>query len=117
MHDMKETLRAGAHERGLSKSGGSLPKIKPLPGSIQAERKRCGKANCRCARGELHGPYIYRRWREKGRQRKQYIRPKDARRVRASLAEWRRLHPPTWTVRQMLAELRRLDRIFDLIGL
>lgn len=37
-----------------------------LPGHIVTERVRCGKPNCRCARGELHGPYHYRRWRSGG---------------------------------------------------
>jgi hypothetical protein len=23
------------------------------------QRRRCGKEGCRCARGELHGPYAY----------------------------------------------------------
>lgn len=45
----------------------------PLKGSIHVEWKRCGKLNCRCARGMLHGPYFYRRWREGGRLRKGYV--------------------------------------------
>lgn len=28
-------------------------------GSLQSQRRRCGKEGCRCARGELHGPYVY----------------------------------------------------------
>lgn len=30
-----------------------------LPGSLVEQRRRCGKEGCRCARGELHGPYTY----------------------------------------------------------
>lgn len=53
------------------------PEREPLKGALVAERKRCGKKNCRCTRGHLHGPYYYRRWREwNGRQRKQYV-PRD----------------------------------------
>jgi hypothetical protein len=44
-----------------------------LNGSIHMEWKRCGKPNCRCARGLLHGPFYYRRWRESGRLRKGYL--------------------------------------------
>ena len=47
-----------------------------LPGVVLAEKKRCGKANCRCTSGEdadLHGPYFYRYWREQGRLRKAYV--------------------------------------------
>jgi hypothetical protein len=50
-----------------------LPKIDPLPGSLHLERKRCGRANCRCLAGRLHGPYVIRHWREGGRQRKAYV--------------------------------------------
>ncbi len=52
----------------------SLPKIDLLKGSLHLETKRCGKPNCRCARGYLHGPYFYRRWRHGGRQKKAYVR-------------------------------------------
>jgi hypothetical protein len=48
------------------------PKI-GLVGSLHLEFKRCGKAKCRCTKGLLHGPYVYRRWREAGRQRRQHI--------------------------------------------
>ena len=30
-----------------------------LAGSLVEQRRRCGKEGCRCARGELHGPYSY----------------------------------------------------------
>ena len=52
------------------KSDETLPKT---VGSLHLEFKRCGRPNCRCARGVLHGPYFYRHWREEGRQKKEYI--------------------------------------------
>lgn len=30
-----------------------------LAGSLVEQQRRCGKAGCRCTRGELHGPYVY----------------------------------------------------------
>src|SRR5437867_1258388 len=93
-----------------SESGDLLPKTTPLPGTLRAEWKRCGKPNCRCTSGALHGPYWYRRWREDGRQRRAYVRAGDLERVRDALAEWRRLHPPTWAERVILTELRRLTQ-------
>ncbi len=39
---------------------------------------RCGKAGCRCRRGDLHGPYAFLYWRdERGQQRRRYIRRVD----------------------------------------
>jgi hypothetical protein len=30
-----------------------------VAGSLVEQRRRCGKEGCRCAQGELHGPYTY----------------------------------------------------------
>ena len=30
-----------------------------LQGSLVSQMRRCGKEGCRCAQGELHGPYVY----------------------------------------------------------
>jgi hypothetical protein len=37
------------------------------------ERIRCGKPSCKCAAGELHGPYWYAYQREGGKLRSRYI--------------------------------------------
>ncbi len=47
---------------------------------------RCGKAACRCGRGERHGPYHALHWREGGRQRRRYVRPGELAAVRAVVA-------------------------------
>lgn len=37
-----------------------LPNVEvTLRGALQRQTRRCGKEGCRCAEGELHGPYIY----------------------------------------------------------
>ena len=30
-----------------------------MAGSLVEQSRRCGKAGCRCATGDLHGPYVY----------------------------------------------------------
>src|SRR4051812_35403072 len=52
-----------------------LPKT--LPGVVCEQWKRCGRKNCRCILGTLHGPYYYRFWREGGHLRKAYV-PREA---------------------------------------
>ena len=64
---------------------------KMLAGAVIAQYVRCGKAGCRCARGELHGPYLYRKWRDGRRQHKSYIKPSDVAAVRAACAAEREL--------------------------
>lgn len=69
-----------------------LPKTPPakvLDGAVCAQYKRCGKPNCRCARGQLHGPYFYRfRWRG-GRVAKEYVPLARVGEVRAACARHR----------------------------
>lgn len=92
--------------------GHSFPKTGSLPGGLYAELKRCNRPNCRCRAGgdALHGPYLYRRWSERGRLRRQYVKAEDADDVRARLAAWRALYPPARSTRNALAGLRRLLR-------
>ena len=59
------------------------PLPKTLPGVVCAQRVRCGKPNCRCARGQGHLAY-YRFWREGGRLRKCYVRRNELASVRAA---------------------------------
>lgn len=49
-------------------------KMEPLRGGLEAQFKRCGKANCRCAKGELHGPYYLRRWQRYGKRCSKYVK-------------------------------------------
>ena len=44
-----------------------------LRGALQRQMRRCGKAGCRCAEGELHGPYIYVSVRTGDRSRLLYV--------------------------------------------
>lgn len=68
--------------------------LKPLPkmlaGCICAQWKKCGKPNCRCARGELHGPYFYRFWWSGGHQRKSFIKASEVEQVREACEDYRR---------------------------
>lgn len=51
-----------------------LPDIElTLRGSVQTQSRRCGKEGCRCAEGELHGPYVYLAVRSGPRTRLLYI--------------------------------------------
>ena len=94
----------------MDRFGGLSPKTAALPGSLQVERRRCGKPGCRCARGERHGPYFYRVWYEGGRRRKRYVPRAGVPAVAAGIARWRELHPPLWSARRELAELDRLGK-------
>lgn len=59
--------------------------LEPLPGALVRDFKRCGHPHCKCARGELHGPYFVRVWYEAGKRRKSYVKPGEVERVRAAI--------------------------------
>src|SRR2546428_14150684 len=44
-----------------------------LRGAVQRQMRQCGKAGCRCADGELHGPYMYLSVRMGGGSRLLYV--------------------------------------------
>jgi len=73
----KKDVSSRAVSLTRKKPANSLPKIEPLPGAICAQLVRCGRANCRCSRGELHGPFHYRFYYAAGKLRKKYVRKQD----------------------------------------
>ncbi len=79
-----------------------IPKI--VAGSVHVEFRRCGKSNCRCARGYLHGPYYVRRWREGRRQRKALVKAENVPAVLAAIAE-RQAVAPISRIRGSLARI------------
>ena len=91
------------------KSANLSTKIEPLPGAVDARFLRCGKPNCKCAKGDLHGPYFVYRVRMYGQRRSKYVKKADVLAVKlaveAGRAERKR-------VRQELREAIRTLRRF-----
>jgi len=92
----------------------------PLPGTVHAEYKKCGRSGCKCARGELHGPYYYRFYREGGRQHKQYVKLLDLADVMIGCRERqlergmrRRVEKQMQVWRRLLNTVRRIERRGD----
>lgn len=46
--------------------------------TYRLEKVRCGKKGCKCADGELHGPYWYAYWSEGGKTKSRYVGKKPA---------------------------------------
>jgi hypothetical protein len=69
-----------------------LPDVEQtLRGSLQTQSRRCGKEGCRCAAGELHGPYVYLSVRSGERTRLLYIAADLAEAVKQRVALTSRL--------------------------
>ena len=95
--------------RHESKSVNITPKTDLLPGHLLAQRIKCGRPNCRCARGHLHGPYYYRCWTDNGQRRKVYVRKRDVSAVRAACDAYRSERKLLRLERQVVTQqIRRL---------
>ncbi len=90
---------------------------KMLNGAICAQYKKCGKGNCKCTRGELHGPYFYRFQWYNGRMIKEYVKLSDVEEQRAACAKYRALQNKLLAGRQrysqMIATLKNQLRGFE----
>jgi hypothetical protein len=67
------TRRALADRDGRGR--GEVVEERPAPagGTYRLEKVRCGKSNCRCAAGRLHGPYWYLYQRRGGKLTSKYV--------------------------------------------
>ncbi|MDQ3258204.1 MAG: hypothetical protein M3R15_30680 [Acidobacteriota bacterium] len=70
-----------------NKTANPLPKT--MPGSVHQQYVRCGKATCKCARGELHGAYYYYFVRTAGTLTKRYLKAHEVEQVRVACLAWR----------------------------
>lgn len=60
-----------------------------VPGSLYRLRRKCGKANCRCAQGELHASWVLTRS-EQGKSRLYSVSAAERAAVRAWASQYRR---------------------------
>ena len=93
----------------------TLPKT--LPGVVCSHMVRCGKLNCKCQRGELHGPYYYRFWREDGKLRKQYVPRSQLEAIRLCCSRRRLAQQETRLARQDASQFtERIRQVEKLIS-
>src|ERR1044071_8358987 len=72
------------------KSAETTTKIEPLRGGIETQFKRCGRSNCKCAKGELHGPYYLRRWQRRGKRCSQYVKKREVSATFQAVSQYKR---------------------------
>lgn len=82
-----------------------------IAGSLQTQRRRCGKEGCRCARGELHGPYLYLSLRADGRARMLYVPAELADEVRQAVAASAEVQAALAEISAINLELLRRGRL------
>ena len=83
-----------------------------LEGSLVSQMRRCGKEGCRCAQGELHGPYVYLSVGRGAARRLVYIPANLAEAVRGHIALTEQIEATLATISAVNLELlarRQLD--------
>jgi hypothetical protein len=84
------TCARGSPTRRKKKSKEKPTKIELLRGHIEVRYVKCGRANCKCAKGELHGPYHLLRWKSAGRKITRYVKKGEEQAVFATVSAYRR---------------------------
>ena len=76
--------------------------------AICPQFKKCGKKQCRCNDGDLHGPYYFEFFRSvDGRLKKRYIRAADAQRIWTKYSLEREIKRNRRADRKQFTELSR----------
>jgi hypothetical protein len=91
------------------------PTIKILPGHVATVRIRCGKPNCRCARGDRHISHYHVTYYHGVRFRK-YVRRDQVRELRLACEAHKKLQGQLRSGRarykELLAQTRKLVKLF-----
>lgn len=102
--------------RPETKKSKRATKIEPQAGHVQRRRVRCGKPNCRCARGEFHVAY-YHIVKSDGVRYQRYIRRADVGAIRQACAEYRALQAELRAGRENYRNmLRRLHAALSVLA-
>src|SRR5262249_10006079 len=109
---LKKMLSVHANEERQNEIENSA--IKMLPGFVTALRVRCGKANCRCARGDRHLAHYHVTYCGGVRARR-YVRHEDVQAMLAACEAHRdlqaKLRAGRAEYKQLLAQTRNLAKL------
>ncbi|MGZ4946689.1 MAG: DUF6788 family protein [Halobacteriota archaeon] len=83
--------------------------LNPLSGSLRRRMIRCGKKNCRCRKGQLHGPYNYF-VPSKCRGKWQYITEEDITEIEQGVADWKKQKKIDAEIKDISARLKEIRR-------
>ncbi|KXB06096.1 hypothetical protein AKJ53_01375 [candidate division MSBL1 archaeon SCGC-AAA382F02] len=78
-------------------------------GSIQEKWKKCGDPDCRCARGEKHGPYYYLAYtdRDTGKTTTVYLQEEELPELRKRIKNYEKFRDELHELVEIEVEMRR----------
>lgn len=117
--EKKDTRKQNRLSReATEKKSEPLPsKILPVNGSLEVRRVKCGRANCKCAKGELHGPYTYVRTYDGGQRWRKYVKNGDVSTLNQSRLKHKRERKERLEAHRTLKSLLREMRGYFTKGL
>lgn len=79
------------------------------PGSIQTRWVTCGSPDCRCKRGEKHGPYYYLSYKDRktGKMKHLYIKQDQLDDLEERIKNYEKFKDELWELVEIEAELRK----------
>ncbi len=83
--------------------------LQPLSGSLRRRMIRCGKKNCRCRKGQMHGPYYYF-VPSKCRGKWQYVTDEDIKEVERGVADWKKQQKIDAEIKEISVRLKEIKR-------
>jgi uncharacterized coiled-coil DUF342 family protein len=83
--------------------------LTPLSGSLRRRMIRCGKKNCRCRKGQLHGPYNYF-VPSKCRGKWQYVTEEDITKIEQGVTDWKKQKKIDAELKDVSARLKEIRR-------
>jgi hypothetical protein len=113
LHQLRQQLWRAYHAAGRTLR--HLQRQASLtPGSFYLQKRRCGKPNCRCARGELHQAWVISR--SQGGASRTFMVPTEQRaRLRQLTSEYRRYQRARALLARRQAQVLALaDRMAEL---
>jgi hypothetical protein len=81
--------------------------LQPLCGSLRRRLICCGKQNCRCRKGQLHGPYHYF-VPSKCRGKWQYVNDEELEKVEQGVADWKKQRKIDADIQALSARLKEI---------
>jgi hypothetical protein len=93
--------------RRKKKSEKLPPKILAGKGTLEVRYVKCGRPNCKCAKGEMHGPYTYVRTYRGGKRRRVYVKSNNVSKLKETRSEHKESRASS---RDLLQLIRKLNR-------
>lgn len=113
---LRESLTPTRPEKNSSEKP---TKIQPLRGYVEIRYVKCGRTNCKCSQGHLHGPYHLRRWKRGGNRITKYVRNSDKQSVLAAVSAYKQNRTEQRQARdrdsELIREIRQNNKEFSLM--